>query len=73
MAGSLRYRMLGPDTRGKVFAKTGNVAGVVTLAGWVEARSGRKYAFVILANGGCGEGSGHAYQDRILATLARFG
>ncbi len=73
MAGSLRYRMLGPDTRGKVFAKTGNVAGVVTLAGWVEARSGRRYAFVILANGGCVEGRGHAYQDQILATLARFG
>jgi len=73
MAGSLRYRMLGPDTRGKVFAKTGNIAGVVTLAGWIEARSGQRYAFVILANGGCGEGRGHAYQDRILATLARFG
>ena len=73
MAGSLRYRMLGPDTRGKVFAKTGNVAGVVTLAGYVEARSGTRYAFVILANGGCGEGRGHAYQDRLLTTLARFG
>jgi D-alanyl-D-alanine carboxypeptidase/D-alanyl-D-alanine-endopeptidase (penicillin-binding protein 4) len=73
MAGSLRYRMLGPDTRGKVFAKTGNIAGVVTLAGYVEARSGQRYAFVILANGGCGEGRGHAYQDRILTELARWG
>lgn len=73
MSGSLRYRMLGPDTRGRVFAKTGNIAGVVTLAGYAEARSGKRYAFVILANGGCGEGRGHAYQDRILATLARFG
>lgn len=73
MAGSLRHRMLGPDTRGKVFAKTGNIAGVVTLAGYVEARSGKRYAFVILANGGCGEGRGHAYQDRILTELARSG
>jgi len=73
MAGSLRYRMLGPDTRGKVFAKTGNIAGVVTLAGYVEARSGKRYAFVILANGGCSEGRGHAWQDRILTELARRG
>jgi D-alanyl-D-alanine carboxypeptidase/D-alanyl-D-alanine-endopeptidase (penicillin-binding protein 4) len=73
MAGSLRYRMLGPDTRGKVFAKTGNVAGVVTLAGYVEARSGQRYAFVLLANGGCSEGRGHAWQDRILTELARWG
>ena len=73
MEGSLRYRMLGPDTRGKVFAKTGNIAGVVTLAGYVEARSGRRYAFVILANGGCAEGRGHAYQDRLLTELARWG
>ncbi len=73
MAGSLRYRMLGPDTRGKVFAKTGNIAGVVTLAGYVEARSGTRYAFVILANGGCREGAGHRYQDRILGELARWG
>jgi D-alanyl-D-alanine carboxypeptidase/D-alanyl-D-alanine-endopeptidase (penicillin-binding protein 4) len=73
MDGSLRHRMLGPDTRGKVFGKTGNIAGVVTLAGYVEARSGRRYAFVILANGGCGEARGHTYQDRILAELARWG
>jgi D-alanyl-D-alanine carboxypeptidase/D-alanyl-D-alanine-endopeptidase (penicillin-binding protein 4) len=73
MAGSLRYRMLGADTRGRVFAKTGNIAGVVTLAGYLEARSGQRYAFVILANGGCSEGRGHAYQDRILTELARWG
>ena len=73
LAGSLRHRMLGPETRGKVFAKTGNVAGVVTIAGYVEARSGQRYAFVLLANGGCSEGRGHAWQDRILTELARWG
>jgi len=73
MAGSLRHRMLGADTVGKVYAKTGNIAGVVTLAGYVEARSGTRYAFVILANGGCAERSGHAWQDRLLIELARNG
>lgn len=71
--GSLRNRMLGAYTRGRVYAKTGNIAGVVTLAGYVEAASGKRYAFVILANGGCGEKSGHAWQDRILIELARHG
>ena len=73
MAGSLRHRMLGADTVGRVYAKTGNIAGVVTLAGYVEARSGTRYAFVILANGGCAERSGHAWQDRLLIELARNG
>lgn len=72
-SGSLRHRMLGPDTRGKVFAKTGTLAGVVTLAGYVEARSGKRYAFVLLANGGTAEASGQAWQNRILTELARRG
>ena len=72
-SGSLRHRMLGPDTRGKVYAKTGTLAGVVTLAGYVEARSGKRYAFVLLANGGTGEAGGQAWQNRILTELARRG
>ena len=71
--GSLRHRLLGADTRGKVRAKTGNIAGVVTLCGYVTARSGEKYAFSILINGGCPEGRGHSWQDRFLTELARWG
>lgn len=72
-AGSLRHRMLGPDTRGKVFGKTGTLSGVVTLAGYLEARSGKRYAFVLLATGGTPESRGQAWQDRILTELARRG
>lgn len=72
-AGSLRHRMLGDATRGKVFAKTGNIAGVVTLCGYVRAESGQTYAFSILINGGCPEGRGHSWQDRFVTELARFG
>ena len=72
-AGTLRHRLLGADTRGKVFAKTGNIAGVVTLCGYVTARSGETYAFSILLNGGCPEGRGHSWQDRFLVELARWG
>lgn len=71
--GSLRHRLLGADTRGKVHAKTGNIAGVVTLCGYVSARSGERYAFSILINGGCPEGRGHSWQDRFVTELARWG
>jgi D-alanyl-D-alanine carboxypeptidase/D-alanyl-D-alanine-endopeptidase (penicillin-binding protein 4) len=71
--GTLRHRLQGSATAGKVWAKTGNVAGVVTLCGYVQAQSGQMYAFSILLNGGCQEGRGHAYQDRFLNELATFG
>jgi serine-type D-Ala-D-Ala carboxypeptidase/endopeptidase (penicillin-binding protein 4) len=71
--GTLRHRLLGSATAGKVWAKTGNVAGVVTLCGYVQAESGQMYAFSILLNGGCRDGRGHAYQDRFLNELATFG
>ena len=51
--GTLRHRLLGTATAGKVWAKTGNVAGVVTLCGYVQAQSGQTYVFSILLNGGC--------------------
>src|SRR5664280_1556429 len=71
--GTLRHRLLGPATAGKVWAKTGYVDGVVTLCGYVQAQSGQTYAFSILLNGGCGDARGHAYQDRLLNELAIFG
>ncbi|MGZ6970652.1 MAG: D-alanyl-D-alanine carboxypeptidase/D-alanyl-D-alanine endopeptidase [Thermoanaerobaculia bacterium] len=71
--GTLRHRLHGYATAGKVWAKTGNVAGVVTLCGYVQAESGQMYAFSILLNGGCRDGRGHAYQDRFLNELATFG
>lgn len=71
--GSLRHRMLGRYTRYRVHAKTGNIAGVVTLCGYVTAQSGRRYAFAILINGGVSDARGHAWQDRFVTELARFG
>jgi D-alanyl-D-alanine carboxypeptidase/D-alanyl-D-alanine-endopeptidase (penicillin-binding protein 4) len=71
--GTLRHRLQTEATRGKVFAKTGNVSGVSTLCGYVTAKSGQTYVFSILLNGGCSEGSGHAFQDRFLQELASKG
>ncbi len=71
--GTLRHRLQTEATRGKVFAKTGQVAGVSTLCGYVTAKSGQTYAFAILLNGGVSEARGHAFQDRFLQELATRG
>lgn len=71
--GSLRKRMLGAATYYKVYAKTGNLAGVSTLCGYITAQSGQRYVFAILINGGVSEGAGHTFQDRFLTELAKFG
>jgi len=71
--GTLRNRLQGTATLGQVVAKTGAISGVVTLCGYVTARSGQRYVFSILINGGISEKRGHAWQDRFLAELATFG
>ncbi|HQR46218.1 MAG TPA: D-alanyl-D-alanine carboxypeptidase/D-alanyl-D-alanine-endopeptidase [Thermoanaerobaculia bacterium] len=71
--GTLRNRLQGSATYGQVVAKTGNISGVVTLCGYVTAKSGQRYVFSILINGGIGEKRGHAWQDRFLNELATFG
>ena len=48
--GSLRSRMRNTAAEGRVFGKTGNVAGVSALSGYVRTRSGRWLAFSVLVN-----------------------
>jgi len=49
--GTLRKRMRSPDVRGRVFAKTGYINNVRTLAGYVRTPSGRWLAFAFFYNG----------------------
>jgi D-alanyl-D-alanine carboxypeptidase/D-alanyl-D-alanine-endopeptidase (penicillin-binding protein 4) len=72
--GTLRHRLLELSTQGRIWAKTGSISGVSTLAGYVTADSGKKYAFAILLNGGgLGEYGAHAYQDRLIRALVKNG
>jgi D-alanyl-D-alanine carboxypeptidase/D-alanyl-D-alanine-endopeptidase (penicillin-binding protein 4) len=71
--GTLRSRLRTDATYGRVVAKTGTISGVVTLCGYVTAKSGQRYVFAILINGGISEKRGHAWQDRFLNELAKFG
>ncbi|HYV86893.1 MAG TPA: D-alanyl-D-alanine carboxypeptidase/D-alanyl-D-alanine-endopeptidase [Patescibacteria group bacterium] len=48
--GTLSERFGGEATRRRVRAKTGRIAGAISLAGYVTNRSGRMFAFVVLAN-----------------------
>lgn len=49
-SGTLRSRLTGRSTSGRVLAKTGTLDEVLTLSGYVTARSGRELAFSILVN-----------------------
>ncbi|HXX93278.1 MAG TPA: D-alanyl-D-alanine carboxypeptidase/D-alanyl-D-alanine-endopeptidase [Planctomycetota bacterium] len=72
--GTLRNRMLAPDVKGRVHAKTGHVGGVTTLSGYVEAAGGDTFAFSILVNAEEGGSTGGAdrLEDRICEILARY-
>lgn len=70
--GTLKHRMghLGRRVR----AKTGTIAGVVSLAGYVTAANQEQLAFVIMVNG-FNRGAGWRYksmEDKVVTTLSRF-
>lgn len=48
IGGSLRNRLSGAHLKDRVFAKTGHISGVYTLAGYVKGNSGKMYAFAIM-------------------------
>ena len=48
VGGSLRKRYTNSAYRTKVVAKTGAITGVNTLAGYVTAKSGKKYTFAVM-------------------------
>lgn len=68
--GSLRNRMKSGAAYKNVYAKTGSVSGVSTLAGYVMASNGHVLAFCIMNNGLMKSATGRALQDRICQTLA---
>jgi len=71
--GTLKNRLLAPDLRGRVRAKTGHIGGVSSLSGYIESAGGDTYVFSILSNAGEQTKMGLADQmeDRICELLAR--
>lgn len=48
--GTLRRHFRDPDLAGRIHAKTGSLDGVLSLAGYAQARSGQRYCFAALVN-----------------------
>lgn len=69
--GTLKHRMKGSTAYKKIFAKTGTVTGVCTLAGYAEASNGHTLAFVIFNEGSPKSRPVRAWQDRVCELLCR--
>lgn len=69
--GTLRSRMNGTFTRGNVFAKTGTVTGVSSLAGYCTAANGHRLAFSIINQGVMHASNARRFQDRVCTLLCQ--
>lgn len=69
--GTLQYRMRRAGVRGKVHAKTGSVAGVSSLAGYVRAANGHLLAFAVINQNVLKLSRARAFQDKICEILSR--
>ena len=69
--GTLRSRMRGTFTQGNVFAKTGTLTGVSSLAGYCTAANGHRLAFAIINQGVMHSASARNFQDRVCTVLCQ--
>jgi D-alanyl-D-alanine carboxypeptidase/D-alanyl-D-alanine-endopeptidase (penicillin-binding protein 4) len=70
--GTVRFRLVGQPVAGRAWIKTGSLAEVRSIAGYLEAASGRRYALAMFVNGPRAGASGAA-QDRLLRWLHEHG
>ncbi|HEY6864065.1 MAG TPA: D-alanyl-D-alanine carboxypeptidase/D-alanyl-D-alanine-endopeptidase [Burkholderiales bacterium] len=70
--GTMRRRLHGSDVAGQAHIKTGTLAGVRTLAGYVLARDGRRFAVVFLVNHP-NAAAAEAAQDQLLRWVYEAG
>ena len=68
--GTLAHRFVGTAVAGKMRAKTGGLAGVVSLAGFVEG--GEESTFALVLNALPSDALGLGVQERVAATLLTY-
>jgi len=69
--GTLKSRMRGAFTLGNVYAKTGTLTAISSLAGYCTAANGHRLAFAIINQGLKNGGRGRAFQDRVCELLCQ--
>lgn len=67
--GTLRRRMQSEFTRGNVRAKTGTVAGISSLCGYLTAANGHRLCFSIINQGVMHGKNGRTFQDKVCSIL----
>ena len=63
--GTMRHRLAAEPVAGRAWIKTGSLSGVRSIAGYVDAASGRRWAVVLIVNGPRADGSVPA-QDALI-------
>lgn len=67
--GTLKRRMIGTAAEKNVQAKTGSVAGITSLAGYLTSREGHRLCFAIINQGVMRAAEGRQLQDKMCAIL----
>ena len=70
--GSLRNRLKGTVAENNVKAKTGSLANVSSLSGYVTTKAGEKLLFVIFLNKQPSSTVAHEVEDKIALLLAGY-
>lgn len=69
--GTLEKRMADTPAAGNVWAKTGSVSGISSLAGYISAANGHVLAFAILNQGVPTMSCGRDFQDKVCVALCQ--
>lgn len=71
ISGTMKNRTKNSAAYKKIYAKTGTVKGVCTLAGYAKASNGHTLAFVILNQGSMSASTVRRWQDKVCDALCR--
>ena len=70
--GTMKRRLGGADSKAQVFAKTGGMSGISSLAGYFKAADDQLYAFVIMGNKLSSTANCRKWEDLICEQLILF-